>query len=777
MEANQAPVDTGEPYSLEHPEVIAALEHYQAALEAGQPTSRRQLLERFPTIAADLETCLEGIELLHFSGSHTSTAPVSTQELSGTPLGDFRLIRELGRGGMGIVYEAEQLSLNRRVALKVLPFAATLDPRHLQRFNHEAKAAACLHHPSIVPVYAVGCDRGVHYYAMQYIEGQTLAASIQQLREQEGLVNRTGTATHDQVATTPPQPRPLAAEAAPATTPPTPQESSRETLIGQVTLRSQHRGSFYRQVARLGLSAAEALDYAHQVGVVHRDIKPANLLIDTQGKVWLTDFGLARLESDGGLTLSGDLVGTLRYMSPEQALGKRGLVDHRTDIYSLGATLYELLTLECAFPGNDRHELLEQIARAEPRRPRHKNKLIPVDLETIVMKALAKNPEDRYATAQELAADLSRFLDDKPIQAKPPSVVNRLSKWSRRHRALVGGALGLLLLATIGLAVSNYWVLQEQAKTQRAYDAEAKQRALAEENFQQARRMLDLFTQVTEEDLANHPDAQELRRTLLAASLDYYQNFITRSEGNPDLQKELTTSLYRIAGILQEMGYDEQARAAWEKFVYLKDKLVSSHPTDQRLKDSLTTMYYHWNMMTGQSIIRLIEKEAVQKEIGLTSEQSKQIAPLLVRHHEFRDRTRDFFRPDHEKSRRDFDNVTISIAGKILLVLMPEQTLRLEQIGLQQRGTFAFQDPEVVARLNLTDPQRDQIGRILKDKFKGQGKYGKKAVLNLLTKEQQDTWKRLTGPPFATVIHGWRPPPGHCPPGPRSFEMAKPRRE
>jgi serine/threonine protein kinase len=189
---------------------------------------------------------------------------------------------------------------------------------------------------------------------------------------------------------------------------------------------------FFQTVARFGLQAAEALDHAHQLGVVHRDIKPGNLLLDTSGHLWVTDFGLAQFQNDAALTLTGDLVGTLRYMSPEQALARRGVVDHRTDLYSLGATLYELLTLQPAFDGRDREELLQQISLEEPRPPRRLNRATPIDLETIILKAMAKGVEDRYATAEELAEDLRRFLDQKPIRARRPAPWERVAKWSRR---------------------------------------------------------------------------------------------------------------------------------------------------------------------------------------------------------------------------------------------------------------------------------------------------------------------------------------------------------
>ncbi len=185
---------------------------------------------------------------------------------------------------------------------------------------------------------------------------------------------------------------------------------------------SSRTREYFRTAAALGIQAAEALDHAHKLGIVHRDIKPANLLLDVQGNLWITDFGLARLQDDAGLTITGDLLGTLRYMSPEQALAKRGYLDHRTDIYSLGATLYELVTLRPAIDGQDRQEVLRKIAQDEPTPPRRLNPAIPRELETILLKAMNKEPESRYATAQELADDLRRFLEHKPIKAKRPTL-------------------------------------------------------------------------------------------------------------------------------------------------------------------------------------------------------------------------------------------------------------------------------------------------------------------------------------------------------------------
>ncbi len=258
----------------------------------------------------------------------SNAAEASEGETGIGNLGDFRLIAEVGRGGMGVVYEALQRSLNRRVALKVLPFAAAMDPTQLRRFQTEALAAAQLHHTNIVPVYSVGCERGVYYYAMQFIDGQTLAEVIAARRRME--------------APAPPAvrgsftPFPVAAEAALSGQMPAASVRNDPELAespdpmsaltdGQRTRRrspgsghSSRTRDYCRTVAALGIQAAEALDHAHSFGIVHRDIKPANLLLDTQGRVWITDFGLARLQHDASLTVTGDIIGTLRYMSPEQ---------------------------------------------------------------------------------------------------------------------------------------------------------------------------------------------------------------------------------------------------------------------------------------------------------------------------------------------------------------------------------------------------------------------------------------------------------------------------
>jgi serine/threonine protein kinase/Flp pilus assembly protein TadD len=507
-----------EPEGLDDPRVTRALEDYLAEIEAGRSTDRDEFLARHAEIAPTLAGCLAGLELVapahrrressagdesagaleslvgrvadeftdrlrrgerpdveEYARRHpraadlirdvlqplqalAPSAPASAEPLPPV-LGDFRLVRQIGRGGMGIVYEAVQVSLERRVALKVLPFAAALDAKQLQRFKNEAQAAAHLHHPGIVPVYFVGCERGVHFYAMQFIEGRTLAEVIRDWRG-------------------------ASIDAAPSYDTP--------ALAGLSTERPTRGPELFRTIARLGLQAAEALEHAHQEGIVHRDIKPANLLVDAGGNLWIADFGLARLQHETGLTLSGDLVGTLRYMSPEQALGHPAALDPRTDLYSLGATLYELLTLCPVFDGPDRQELLRRIASEEPRRPRRLNPAVPAELEIIVQKALEKEPRSRYATAREFADDLHRFLEDRPIRARRPSWAERARKWSRRHRPVVWSAAVALVATLAALTGSLGWVLRDRAARQARIVADVQaaleeaQRAQGESKWPQA---------------------------------------------------------------------------------------------------------------------------------------------------------------------------------------------------------------------------------------------------------------------------------------------------
>ena len=409
--------------------LVQAVDRYLKAVESGQAPDIDEFVRQFPQLASPLRDCLEALRFVRETvpgevalagqfGDDRDPAAVSRT------LGDFRILGEIGRGGMGIVYEAEQLSIGRRVALKVLPSASLLDTKSLSRFQHEAQAAGTLKHPNIVGIHAVGCERGVHYYAMELVEGKSLAEVIQDRRTDHSV---------DSPAVADKETAPLAALS---------------------TKGSTTRPHFFGAVAELGIQAALALDHAHQCGIIHRDIKPSNLMVDVDGHLWVTDFGLAQIEDDAAhLTMTGDLLGTLRYMSPEQASGNRRKLDHRTDIYSLGATLYELLAGRPAFDGNDKAKTLRDIAESEPRPLRQLNSRVPVDLETIVMTAMNQEPSDRYTTCGELAADLQRFVDHEPINTRRPYVLRRSVRWCRRNPLVATLLLCLVLMSAATLFV------------------------------------------------------------------------------------------------------------------------------------------------------------------------------------------------------------------------------------------------------------------------------------------------------------------------------------
>ncbi len=566
--------------TVDSPAVIQALQEYRAAAAAGEKPSRSQLLARYPKIAAELSACLEALDFIQSAaGQLPSTGPVGLTgipELQTTvPLGDFRIIREVGRGGMGVVYEAEQLSLGRRVALKVLPFAAAMDERQLQRFRNEAQAAANLHHQNIVPVFYVGHDRGLHYYAMQFIEGLTLAAMIAELR-------RTAEApAPDRRTETAPRPGQIDLDpthTAPGAAPPgEPHLADTDAPVAAASTEESVRSSgFFRKAAQIGIQAAEALEHAHQLGIVHRDIKPGNLLLDARGNVWIADFGLAQMQSDTRLTMSGDVLGTLRYMSPEQALANRALLDHRTDIYSLGVTLYELLTLEPAFPGRDRQEVLRRIAFEEPRRPQRFNDAIPTELETIVLKAMAKTPAERYATAQELADDLRRFLEHKPILAKPPTWLQIARKWARRHQPAVltatAAAFVLLVVTVFLMALNHFRLTNEQQRTE-------DERQRAERRSQQARQVVNnLYSRVAEEWLEDQAHLEPLQREFLVEALRFYEELAQEEGDDPEVRAEVARAYHRMSRIHWRLGDIAAGRAASRQAAALWERLLADAP-------------------------------------------------------------------------------------------------------------------------------------------------------------------------------------------------------
>jgi len=519
------------------PLLVEALERYWAAADRGQPINREAFLAEYPEIAKELEDCIEGLELVR---SAAEALPSSKEDAEPLPpsavIGDFQILREIGRGGMGVVFEAEQRSLGRRVALKVLPFAAALDPRQRERFQIEAQAAARLHHAHIVPVHAVGCDRGVHFYAMQYVEGRTLASAIAALKN-GGTIAPEWLGESDRPRSDGNKPSRDNAEASAPSPRPT-RRSDSDAKAGSSGSRTWGASSLRpidRMVARLGLQAAKALEHAHGLGVIHRDIKPGNLILDAEGHVWMTDFGLARIQDEIGMTRTGDVVGTLRYMSPEQAGVIDAPVDERADLYALGATLYELAVQRPAFDGPDRRSLLRQLQFEDPPRPGRIDPALPRDLETILLKALAKEPVDRYRTAAGLADDLERFLNDQPIQARRPNLGERLVRWTRRHRAAVLTVSAVLFAALLATTL----VL--------AHSQRITNQALAEAN--QAKADLQTALEETEEALFQARAARESEREALQLTYQAMNQVTLPAMGR-----------LAIAGLIEPRTYEAAVR-------------------------------------------------------------------------------------------------------------------------------------------------------------------------------------------------------------------------
>lgn len=713
---------------------------YVEAIEEGRAPDRAEFLAAHPDLRPDLEAFLDGHdEVARLTAPLRADRPTVRPVPAGPPgdeaedgppglgeLGDFRLLREVGRGGMGVVYEAVQRSLRRRVALKVLPFASAIDERLLQRFQAEAMVAAHVQHEQIVPVHAVGCERGVHYYAMQFIDGQSLADLIRDLR------------------LLPPN-QELGADPATAAGPPEMRSGGEATkaVTSLARERDSDRRRWFDRVASIGRQAALALDHAHRAGIVHRDVKPGNLLLDLRGQIWVTDFGLAQVAGESGLTLTGELLGTIRYASPEQLLARRGIVDHRSDIYSLGATLFELLTLRPPFEGRDRNALIRQIAEDDPPGLSDLDRTIPRELETIALKALRKEPADRYGTAREMADDLGRFLKGRPILARRPTPSERIRGWSRRHPSIVGAGVVALILLTAASLVGAALIRREQDRTlaekqnaEAAYRRERQRAEEAEERLRLAQRAVDELIRASEEELAHRPGMAGLRKRLLTSALDHYQEFIAQRRNDPDAQAELRDTSRRVESILNDLAV---LRAAGELY--------------------------------------LLAQPSAQEDLKLDVPQRAKVADLSAR--AGRQWRETFGDPDRRPPPARRLSLALEQAhendAEVEAILSTDQRLRLRQLALQVEGLAAFREPEVIEALGLSRGQREQIRAIeeqaLLDRsrewatgtsgpFRGPGADRRPTALDealaLLSPEQANRWNDLVGEPIRGPLSSFR---------------------
>jgi len=480
-------------------------------------TSRDDLLEEHP----DLRELLE--PMVADDGEDAGDAGIGR-------IRGFDLVREIGRGGMGIVYEARQHSLGRRVAVKVLAAHLTHSPRRIERFRREASAAAKLQHPGIVPIYEVGESGGMHFFAMDFVDGKNLG---------------------DLIAASPDPTKRVGAMS--AGTPPA-------------------------EAAEIAAQVAEALAHAHERGVIHRDIKPHNILI-AGGRARLVDFGLAKDLDKDSLSRTGELSGTPNYMSPEQALAGSGTIDHRTDVYSLGVVLYELLTRKRPFEAESTQRILYDISFHDPVAVRKQNSEIPRDLETICHKALEKNPDHRYQSATAMAEDLRRFLEHLPIVAKPPGPVTRVVKFARRKPGASVAAVLAFLLVVIGpLAFMLYF------KSSR--DAIAAEKQKNEVRLHQLRtavdRMIERATNLQE--IGESPVYDEFSRKLMEDAVRIYESNLEQATDDDGLRVDAVETCLKIGHFHRLLGRVKEAEDVLTRARKTLAVLVSEDPEDVRYK-------------------------------------------------------------------------------------------------------------------------------------------------------------------------------------------------
>jgi serine/threonine protein kinase len=550
-------------------------EKFLAEIRAGKPTSVEDFQQRYPKHAAAIEAIFPTLMMMEDIKPDMRRLRDSADTLldrNVSQLGDFRILRKIGFGGMGVVYEAQQQSLDRPVAIKV--FAPTLltSPRQIRRFKREAKAAGTLHHSNIVPVLGVGEQWGIHYYIMQLIDGKGLDQVID---------------IHGQK---------MRADA-------------------EFSLRAD-----WPKIATLGRQIASALRYAHSRDILHRDIKPANLLLDRTGTAWIADFGLAKMMSEeDGATKTGQMLGTLRYMSPEQLQGKE---DARSDIYSLGLTLYELLTWRRAFDETDQGSLLRQKTNDVPPSPRSIDKTIPRDLETIVLKAMAREPQHRYKTAGAMEEDLDRFLNDEPILARRISSFERFARWSRRNKALSAACACVVLLTASVLGLS----LWGAATLQRALDGERLERVRATATSTLATGALDsVFSRFGIEPISGVPRTGEPMLSSEAAALlenllQYYEQLAIQDANSPELMLKAATAQATIGNIRERLGDHGAAIQAYRSAIAKHQQL----PDDAKHRIALATLHNQLGYayrLHGDSPTGVREHDQAQRLLGELSQE------------------------------------------------------------------------------------------------------------------------------------------------------------
>ena len=565
------------------------------------PECRATLQLRIEEFIA-MDACLESGDGLPLSvplGAHPAE-----EEVAGETLGDFRIIREIGRGGMGVVYEAHQESLDRRVALKVLPAHLTLRKATVARFQREASTAARLEHPGIVDIYAVGEEGGNHFFAMEFVDGAPLSRVIERLCF-ESASSLNGFHLGAAVAETLQK-----GKARCATRDDSRGDLSDDLQEEDLLLHDFWNRTYIEAVCRIIARVARALDYAHDRGVIHRDVKPSNILVRENGSVVLTDFGLAREEGLPSLTVTGELSGTPHYIAPEQASPKRAPLDHRVDVYSLGVTLYEMLTLIRPFDGKTSQEVLGKIVAREPASPRSQNTLIPRDLETVCLTAMDKDPARRYQSADEFRQDLLNFVEYRPILARPTGIGTRALRLIRRHPGYSALISLLLLFIIVGPIVYAVQAKRAQLRIQAALDEKevalsekhdaliAKDAALveknaallrAEEEAAVARSVSSYLESIFSDFYDCHAKGEDITAyELIQRNVEAVESKLA---DQPRLQAELLRSVALVQGILGNTAESER----------LLNKSLSAF---RRMEGGDTAETLHGTIHVGELLLR-----------------------------------------------------------------------------------------------------------------------------------------------------------------------------
>lgn len=593
-------------------------DEFISRIRHGEKPAISEYADRYPELASEIEEIFPAIVALE-GGKHAAQAQgkVSLGASAPEQLGDFKIVREIGRGGMGVVYEAIQESLNRRVALKLLPRHSLLDDKQLKRFRREAELTASLHHTNIVPVFGVGENGNFHYYVMQLIEGvgldeltqKIVATAEDTVFKGQAVKPGTETQTGTDISTAL-------------------DETSEFQPLDRSDLESPNSADFAKfvatpaNIAELGIQAANALQYAHDRGILHRDIKPGNLLLDRDGLLCITDFGLARAAEQSDLSKSTDIVGTLGYMAPEMF---RGETCRQSDIYGLGITLYELLTKRYAIERTSRHAMIEQITHGTITSLRRINPRIPRDLETIILKAIATDTKHRYQTASELAEDLKRFLENRPIRAKRISPIEYLWRWGCRNPAVASlSGLALMLMLALGISMAV------------GFERERRERKKAEASAQLATNALDrVFDRfvptrlhTTEVSGAGDGYAEPVlsreSADLLAGMVQFYEQLADSTGEQEEFQNKAANAQRKVGDIQRRLGDFKSALNSYQKSLnlYQQNTGESNALTIATLYNEIGRIYHYLGQQNEATEAHGRAEKLLQSTIAASPEQA-----------------------------------------------------------------------------------------------------------------------------------------------------------